>query len=136
MKKTQPQKCSSIMQQNKILKNIISIKNALFYSLNGLKYLLKERAFKQELLCGVVLGFIELFRNTSSLMRIYLFSSFILILLAEALNSAIETVVNRISLENHELSKKAKDIGSAAVFITMLHFTVVWLVSFLTAIFP
>ena len=112
------------------LENIIAIKNAFFYSLNGIKYLLKERAFKQELFCGAILGFIEFFRNTSSAMLLYVFSSFMLILLAEALNSAIESVVNRISFEKHELSKKAKDIGSAAVFIAMLHFAIVWILSF------
>ncbi len=112
------------------LENIIAIKNAFFYSLNGIKYLLKERAFKQELFCGAILSFLEFFRNTSSAMLLYLFSSFMLILLAEALNSAIESVVNRISFEKHELSKKAKDIGSAAVFIAMLHFAIVWILSF------
>lgn len=112
------------------LKNIVAIKNAFFYSISGIKYLLKERAFKQELFCGVILSFIELFRNTSFAMLLYLFSSFVLILLAEALNSAIEAVVDRISIEKHELSKKAKDIGSAAVFVVMLHFVIVWIFSF------
>lgn len=113
------------------VKNLSAIKNALFYSLSGIKFLLKERAFKQELVCGLLLAFIELFRNTSIPMLLYLFSSYILILLAEALNSAIETVVDRISLQNHELSKKAKDIGSAVVFIAMLHFGIIWILSFI-----
>lgn len=120
------------MQNNTFFKNIIAIKNAFFYSVNGIKYLLKERAFKQELFCGFVLGVIELFRNTSYSMLLYMFSSFILILLAESLNSAIEAAIDRISLEKHELSKKAKDIGSAAVFIAMLHFAVIWILSFFT----
>ena len=113
------------------LENILAVKKAFFYSINGIKYLLKERAFKQELFCGVILIFIEFFRNTSSAILLYLFSSFMLILLAEALNSAIESVVDRISIEKHELSKKAKDIGSAVVFIAMFHFTIIWVLSFL-----
>ena len=54
-----------------------------------------------------------------------------LILLMEALNSAIEAAIDRISQEKHELSKKAKDIGSAAVFIAMIHFAIVWILSFI-----
>jgi len=118
------------MNINIFFKNIIAIKNAFFYSVNGIKFLLKERAFKQEIFCGVILSLIELFRNTSYYMLLYMFSSFILILLAESLNSAIEVAIDRISFEKNELSKKAKDIGSAAVFITMLHFAIIWILSF------
>ena len=113
------------------IKNILAVKNAFFYSLSGLRYLLKERAFKQELFCGIALGCIELFRSTPSSMLFYLFSSYMLILLMEALNSAIEAAIDRISQEKHELSKKAKDIGSAAVFIAMIHFAIVWILSFI-----
>ena len=104
--------------------------NAFFYSMSGLKYLLKERAFKQELMVFAVLAVIECFRNTSLPMLLYMFSSYMLILLAEALNSAVEAAVDRIGSEKHELSKKAKDIGSAAAFIMMVHFGIVWLLSF------
>lgn len=110
--------------------DILAIKNAFFYSLSGLRYLLRERAFKQELCCGIILFFIEIFRNTPLAFLLYLFSSYMLILLIEALNSGIEAAIDRISPEKHELSKKAKDIGSAAVFIAMLHFGVIWIISF------
>ena len=60
-----------------------------------------------------------------------MFSSYMLILFAEAFNSAIEATVDRIGIERHELSKKAKDIASASVFITMVHFAIVWILSFI-----
>lgn len=52
---------------------------------------------------------------------LYIFSSYCLVLITESLNTCIETVVNRISLEKHPLSKKAKDIGSVAVFWSLVH---------------
>lgn len=113
------------------MKNIVAIKNAFFYSMSGIKYLLEERAFRQELVVMVFLGIIEIFRNTTPIMRLYLFTSYILILLAEALNSAIEATVDRIGLEQNEFSKKAKDIGSAATFLMMVHFGIVWGMSFI-----
>ena len=113
------------------MRSIIAIKDAFFYSMSGMKYLLKERAFCQELVVMVLLGIVECFRDTPLNMRLYLFTSYMLILLAEALNSAIEATVDRISLERHELSKKAKDIGSAATFIMMLHFGIIWILSFI-----
>ena len=60
-----------------------------------------------------------------------MFSAYVLILLAEAINSAIETTSDRISPEKHELSKKAKDIASAAVFIAIIHFAIVWILSWM-----
>ena len=113
------------------MRSIIAIKDAFFYSMSGMKYLLKERAFCQELVVMVLLGIVECFRDTPLNMRLYLFTSYMLILLAEALNSSIEATVDRISLERHELSKKAKDIGSAATFIMMLHFGIIWILSFI-----
>ena len=104
--------------------------NAFFYSMSGLRYLLKERAFKQELIVFAILAVVECFRNTPLPMLLYMFTSYTLILLAEALNSAVEAAIDRIGSERHELSKKAKDIGSAAAFIMMVHFGIVWILSF------
>ena len=112
------------------MKSLIAIKDAFFYSMSGFRYLIKERAYKQEHLAFAILCIIEIFRNTSIYMRLYLFSSCVLIMFAEAVNSAIEATVDRIGTERHELSKKAKDIASAAVFITMVHFLIVWILSF------
>ena len=113
------------------MKSLIAIKDAFFYSMSGFRYLLKERAYKQEHIAMAALCIIEICRNTSIYMRLYLFSSFVLILFAEAVNSAIEATVDRVGLERHELSKQAKDIASAAVFITMVHFAIVWILSFI-----
>ena len=113
------------------IKNLFAIKNAFFYTLSGLKYLIKERPFRQELGIAVILIFIEFFKNTSFSMLIYLISSYFLILITEGINSAIESIIDRISSERHELSKKAKDIGSAVVFIAMVHFGIVWILSFI-----
>lgn len=110
---------------------ILSIINAYLYSISGMKYLLKERAFLQELILGCVILLIELFRSSTPIMRIYLFSSYVIVLIAEALNTAVEATINRISLEKHELSKQAKDIGSAAVFIALTHLGIVWLLPWL-----
>ena len=54
-------------------------------------------------------------------------ASVLLVLIVELLNSAVEAAVDRISLENHQLAKRAKDIGSAAVFLSLLNVPAVWL---------
>jgi diacylglycerol kinase (ATP) len=113
----------------KFLRNAMAVGKAFLYSMDGLKFLLRERAFKQELLLGLLLGFIEIFRNTSVAMLLYLFSSYIIVLVLEGLNSAIETAIDRIGPALHDLSKKAKDIGSAVVFIALVHLGIVWTVS-------
>lgn len=110
---------------------IIAIINAFLYSMSGMRYLLRERAFLQELALGCAIFAIEFFRNSTPALRAYLFSSYVVVLLAEALNTAVEATVNRIGLEKHEFSKQAKDIGSAAVFIALIHLGIVWLLSWL-----
>ncbi|MDR2666526.1 MAG: diacylglycerol kinase [Holosporales bacterium] len=113
-----------------IFKHVRDIKNAFYYSLNGIRFLVKERAFKHELYLGCIIVVIELFKNTSPTMRLYLFSSYFFILVTEAFNSAIETTVNRIGVKKHALSQMAKDISSAAVFLAIFHFGIVWILSF------
>ena len=115
----------------KFIENLFAINGAFFYSLSGLSYLMKERAFRQELGVGIILIFIEIFRNNSHQMALYLFSSYFLILILEGVNSAIEATIDRVGLEKHELSKKAKDIGSSVVFIAMVHFGIIWLISWI-----
>lgn len=65
--------------------------------------------------------------HTSGIGHALLAGSVLLVLLVELLNSAIEATVDRISLENHHLAKRAKDIGSAAVLISLIHLTLVWI---------
>jgi len=101
--------------------------NAMFYSLDGFRAALEyEDAFRQELLLAAVLIPLALFLPASALAKALLVASVLLVLVVELLNSAIEATVDRISLENHQLAKRAKDIGSAAVFVTLVNAVAVW----------
>jgi diacylglycerol kinase (ATP) len=110
-------------------KHLSALIRATQYSLSGLIYLIKERAFLQEIaLFSVVLVLLYILKMDLSI-KLYLVFAYVLILITEALNTCIECTVDRISTEPHELSKKAKDIGSAAVFIAILHFSIVFLLA-------
>ena len=100
---------------------------AFFYSLAGFSAALKyEHAFRQELiLCLVLLPF-AVFLPLDRVERIILIMTLMFVLVVELLNSAIEAIVDRVSLENHELSKRAKDLGSAAVFLSLAVTTLAW----------
>ena len=67
-----------------------------------------------------------LYLGSSGIERALLVGSLLLILIVELLNSAVETVVDRVSPENHDLSKRAKDLGSAAVMLSLVNAAVVW----------
>ena len=113
------------MQKNTGLKRIIL---AMGYSLQGLKSSFKyEAAFRQELLLAVILIPIACFLEVSQIERILLIASLALVLIVEAINSAIEAVVDRIGSEHHELAGRAKDMGSAAVFLTLGLSAYIWL---------
>ncbi len=100
---------------------------ALLYSWNGLKNAWSTQwAFRVELLgsliatpCAFYIG-----RNTTE--YILLLSSLCMLLIVEIINSAIETAVNRIGLERHELSGLAKDLASAAVLLAIINLTITW----------
>lgn len=100
---------------------------AFQYSFNGLKSTWKnETAFKQDI-CVVIIGIIALcFMSLSALWKVFLFFSLIFILLMELVNTAIETIVDRISTKQHALSKQAKDIGSALVLLAFINALVCW----------
>ena len=101
--------------------------NAYHYSLAGLISAYKhESAFRQELALGVPLIIIALVLPVSLIAKAIMISSVFLVLIVELINSGIEAIVDRISLEKHELSKRAKDIGSAAVFISLINCLVIW----------
>ncbi len=101
--------------------------NAYHYSLAGLISAYKhESAFRQELALGIPLIIIALFLPVTLLAKALLISSIFLVLLVELINSGIEAIVDRVSLEQHELSKRAKDVGSAAVLISLLNCFVIW----------
>ena len=106
---------------------LIRIWNALHYSLAGLRAAYRhEDAFRQEVRLALILIPLALLLPAGGLGKALMIASVLLVLLVELLNSAIEATVDRISLENHLLAKRAKDIGSAAVFISLLNVGVVW----------
>jgi len=101
--------------------------NALNYSLAGLKAAyLCEDAFRQEVILAALLIPVAFLLPAPWLGRAMMIASVLLVLIVELLNSAIEAVVDRVSLENHRLAKRAKDIGSAAVLISLILVTAVW----------
>ena len=102
--------------------------NALFYSLDGLAAAFRhEDAFRQEVLLAVFLVPAAFFMPASGTGKALMIASVLLVLIVELLNSAVEAAVDRISLENHLLAKRAKDIGSAAVFLSLVNVPAVWL---------
>jgi diacylglycerol kinase (ATP) len=99
------------------------------YSWAGLKAAWRnEAAFRQESSLCLCLLPIALWLGNNGVERALLIGSLLLVLIVELLNSGIEAVVDRIGLERHELSRLAKDTGSAAVFVTLLNAVLVWLV--------
>ncbi len=101
--------------------------NAFHYSLAGLQAAFKhEDAFRQEALLAALLIPVTFFLPVSGVGRAMMIASVLLVLIVELLNSAIEAVVDRVSLDRHHLSKRAKDIGSAAVLLALLNVVVVW----------
>lgn len=103
------------------------IHNALGYSLAGLVAAYKnEDAFRQEVIMALVLIPLSLYVGESAVERALLIASVLLVMIVELLNSSIEATVDRISLENHKLAKRAKDIGSAAVLISLIQLAIIW----------
>lgn len=106
--------------------------NAFNYSLEGLRAAYShEDAFRQEVLLALVLIPVALFSPTSGVEKALLIGSVLLVLVVELVNSAVEATVDRISLEHHLLAKRAKDIGSASVLLTLINLAVVWACVFL-----
>ena len=122
---TYPAIGSLVMQKNKGLKRIIL---ATGFSLQGLKSAFQhEAAFRQELLLSAILIPIAIFVDVSQLERILLIAPLFLVIIIEIINSAIEAVVDRVGTEKHELSGRAKDLGSAAVLIALLLTAYIWI---------
>ncbi|UGQ49276.1 diacylglycerol kinase [Massilia endophytica] len=87
-----------------------------------------EHAFRQELMLFVVASAVALALPLSAYQKLLLIGVMVLVLIVELINSAIEAVVDRISLERHPLSKNAKDFGSAAVLLACLLAGATWAV--------
>jgi len=101
--------------------------NAMFYSIEGFRAAYRhEDAFRQECLLALILVPTAFFMPVGGSGKALMIASVLLVLMVELLNSAVEATVDRISLENHQLAKRAKDIGSAAVFVSLVNVAVIW----------
>jgi diacylglycerol kinase (ATP) len=107
--------------------------NALFYSLDGISAAFRhEDAFRQEVLMALILIPIAIHTPASGPGKALMVAAVLLVLIIELLNSAIEAVTDRISLEDHVLAKRAKDMGSAAVMVALINVPAVWLLVLLS----
>ncbi|HUF80374.1 MAG TPA: diacylglycerol kinase [Burkholderiales bacterium] len=102
--------------------------NACLYTLDGLTAAFRhEAAFRLEVILAALLVPAALLLPAAGLGKALMIAAVLLVLIVELLNSALEAAVDRISLEQHPLAKRAKDIGSAAVFVSLVNVPVVWL---------
>ena len=100
--------------------------NAFGYSMSWLRFAFREPAIRQELLLGIVNCVVLVIFNLPIWSRIVLFALWFLVFVVELLNTAIEAVVDLVSPQFNELAKKAKDLGSAAIFCSLLLFFGGW----------
>ena len=101
--------------------------NALFYAIDGMRAAFAhEAAFRQEVVLAALLIPLALWLPANGLGKALMIGSVLLVLIVELLNSAVEAAVDRISLENHQFAKRAKDIGSAAVMLALVNVAIVW----------
>ncbi len=108
-------------------KGLTRLWNALGYSRDGLAAAWKnEAAFREEILLAAIAIPLAIFLGNSGVDRALLVGSILLILIVEILNSAVEAVVDKASPERHELAKRAKDMGSAAVLLSLINAAAVW----------
>jgi diacylglycerol kinase (ATP) len=103
------------------------ILHATRYSAQGFVHAWRhEAAFRQELALSVVMLPLALWLGRNAYEILLLCATLFLVLIVELLNSAIEATVDRVGQEHHELSGRAKDLGSAAVFLSLLLVSVTW----------
>ena len=101
--------------------------NAFTYSVAGTLAAFKhEDAFRQEVILSIVLIPLAIYLSQTAIEQALMITSILLIIIVELLNSSVEATVDRISVKRHKLSKRAKDIGSAAVFFSLVNATVIW----------
>ena len=100
--------------------------NAVINSADGLKAAWSEPAFREEAVLAAILLPCAFWLPVNPVERALLVGSVLLVLVVEVLNSAVESAIDRVSLERHPLSKRAKDLGSAAVFLALVSCGLVW----------
>lgn len=106
---------------------ITRMKNAFFFSMHGMGACLRtEEAFRQEAFLAAIMLPFGLWIGDGAVEKSLLFGTVMFVLIVEILNTAVERAIDRISFEKHELSKEAKDMGSAAVFLSLVLCGIVW----------
>ena len=101
--------------------------NAFKYSVAGTLAAFKhEDAFRQEVILSVILIPLAIYLGQTPIEQALMITSILLIIIVELLNSSVEATVDRISVKRHKLAKRAKDIGSAAVFFSLVNASVIW----------
>jgi arsenate reductase len=102
------------------------ILHAFLNSMAGLSDAWSESAFRQEAVLAAILIPIACIVPVTAVERALLIGAVLLVIIVELLNTSVETAIDRISFDNHPLSKRAKDVGSAAVFVSLVLWAVVW----------
>jgi diacylglycerol kinase (ATP) len=103
------------------------ILRAMVYSAQGFAHAWRhEAAFRQEVALTLVLTPVAIWLGQTTLERVLLIGVCLVVLIVEFLNSAVEAAIDRFGEEHHELSGRAKDLGSAAVFVSLLLVLLVW----------
>ena len=117
----------SSAQEFKGKKGLVRLWNATGYSRDGILAAWRhEAAFREEILLAAITIPLAFYLGKTGVERALLVGSIILILIVEILNSAVEAVVDKASPEKHDLAKRAKDMGSAAVLFSLTNAAVVW----------
>ena len=117
-------------RHNRGIKRLV---NAAIYSWHGLISAFQlEAAFRQELALFVILAPLGVWLGHTGVERALLIGCLMLVLIVELLNSAVEAAIDRFGGEQHELSRRAKDIGSAAVMLSLINVIVVWALVLIT----
>lgn len=108
-------------------RGLLHVLRAFQYSIQGLRAAFRyEEAFRLELLACLFMIPAGIWLGRSAVEYALLFGSLLLVLIVELLNSAVEAIVDRIGVEHHALSGRAKDIGSAAVFLSLFYVAIIW----------
>jgi len=113
--------------QQKLRRGLSRVWHAAGYSLAGLRAGWGETAFRQEAVASVVLLPVAFWLGRTWVEAALLASSLLIVMIVELLNTGIETAIDRIGPEWHDLSKRAKDMGSAAVLLSLILCSGIWL---------
>ena len=98
------------------------------YALSGLKdIIINESSFKMQLVAFIILSIFLMFSSLILQYKIILFFSLFIPIIAEVINSAIERVVDLVTLEHHDMAKRAKDVGATIVFMSIVVTILIWL---------